>query len=124
MINEFEAEQAADGLTLVKVMLHISPAEQRKRLLARLDDPTKWWKYDPGDLVERRRWPEYQQAYQDAVQRCSTPTAPWYVVPADHKWYRNWAVANVVHETLARLDPQYPKPDFDVAAERATLNAR
>jgi PPK2 family polyphosphate:nucleotide phosphotransferase len=91
-INQVEAEQAA-GLTLVKVMLHISPREQKKRLLARLDDPAKHWKYNPGDLTERARWDDYQKAYEDALNRGSTPAAPWYVVPADRKWYRNWAVA-------------------------------
>jgi PPK2 family polyphosphate:nucleotide phosphotransferase len=122
-INEFEAEQAADGLTLVKVMLHISSKEQKKRLLARLDDPTKHWKYNPGDLAERSRWDDYQQAYSDALNRCSTAVAPWYVVPADRKWYRNWAVATLLRQAMADIDPQYPEPDFDVAAERAKLLA-
>jgi PPK2 family polyphosphate:nucleotide phosphotransferase len=121
MINEFEAEQAADGLSMVKVMLHISRKEQKKRLLARLDDPTKHWKYNPGDLAERSRWEDYQQAYQDALTRCSTTVAPWYVVPADRKWYRNWAVATLLRHAFADIDPQYPAPDFDVAAERAKL---
>jgi PPK2 family polyphosphate:nucleotide phosphotransferase len=121
LINEFEAEQAADGLTMVKVMLHISRKEQKKRLLARLDDPTKHWKYNPGDLAERSRWDDYQQAYQDALTRCSTTVAPWYVVPADRKWYRNWAVATLLRHAFADIDPQYPKPDFDVAAEREKL---
>jgi PPK2 family polyphosphate:nucleotide phosphotransferase len=122
-INAFEAEQVAGGLTLVKVMLHISKAEQKKRLLARLDDPTKQWKYNPGDLDERARWDEYQQAYADALERCSTEAAPWYVVPADHKWYRNWAVTALVRQALDDIDPQYPKPTFDVAAERARVVA-
>jgi PPK2 family polyphosphate:nucleotide phosphotransferase len=122
-INEFEAEQAADGLTMVKVMLHISPKEQRKRLLDRLDDPTKLWKYNPGDLAERARWDDYQQAYQDALNRCGTAVAPWYVVPADRKWYRNWAVATLLRQTFADLDPHYPAADFDVDAERPRLAA-
>ncbi len=122
-INAFEAEQAADGLTLVKVMLHISRKEQQKRLLARLDDPSKHWKYNPGDLAERARWDDYQQAYEDAVNRCSTDAAPWYVVPADRKWYRNWAVATLMQRAFADVGPQYPKPDFDVRAERAKLLA-
>jgi PPK2 family polyphosphate:nucleotide phosphotransferase len=122
-INEFEAEQAADGLTMVKVMLHISKKEQKKRLLARLDDPAKHWKYNPGDLAERARWDEYQQAYDDALTKCSTPAAPWYVIPADRKWYRNWAVATLLRDAFAEVDPQYPKADFDVAAERARLEA-
>ncbi|MFD1364470.1 PPK2 family polyphosphate kinase [Actinoplanes sichuanensis] len=122
-INAFEAEQAAAGLTIVKVMLHISKAEQKKRLLARLDDPSKHWKYNPGDLAERARWDDYQRAYEDAVNRCSTAAAPWYVVPADRKWYRNWAVATLLRDAFADIDPQYPAPDFDVAAERARLLA-
>jgi PPK2 family polyphosphate:nucleotide phosphotransferase len=121
-INAFEAEQAADGLTIVKVMLHISREEQKKRLLARLDDPTKNWKYNPGDLAERARWDDYQRAYEDALNKCSTDAAPWYVVPADRKWYRNWAVATLLRQAFADIDPQYPKPDFDVAAERAKLS--
>jgi PPK2 family polyphosphate:nucleotide phosphotransferase len=120
-INAFEAELATDGLTMVKVMLHISRSEQKKRLLARLDDPTKHWKYEPGDLAERARWDDYQKAYEDALNRCSTDAVPWYVVPADRKWYRNWAVATILRETFAEMDPQYPKADFDVAAERAKL---
>lgn len=122
-INAFEAEQAADGLTLVKVMLHISRDEQKKRLLERLDDPGKQWKYNPGDLAERARWDDYQQAYEDALNRCSTDAAPWYVVPADRKWYRNWAVATLLRHAFTDIDPQYPEPDFDVAAERAKLAA-
>ena len=123
VINAFEAEQAADGLVFVKVMLHISKQEQRDRLLDRLDDPTKNWKYNPGDLDDRARWYDYQQAYQDAVTRCGTEAAPWYLVPADRKWYRNWAVAGLLRETLTELDPHYPEPGFDVAAERAKLLA-
>ncbi len=122
-INAFEAEQVANGLTLVKVMLHISAEEQKKRLLDRLDDPTKYWKYNPGDLAERARWDEYQQAYADALSRCSTSVAPWYVVPANRKWYRNWAVATLLRQALADIDPQYPPASFDVAAERAKLRA-
>ncbi len=122
-INAFEAEQAAAGLTLVKVMLHISKDEQKKRLLARLDDPTKHWKYNPGDLAERARWDDYQHAYQDALNRCSTDAAPWYVVPADRKWYRNWAVATLLRQAFTDITPDYPEPDFDVAAERAKLLA-
>ncbi|MDQ1644322.1 MAG: hypothetical protein QOJ50_506 [Cryptosporangiaceae bacterium] len=122
-INAFEAAQVASGLTVVKVMLHISKEEQAARLLARLSDPTKYWKYNPGDLAERARWDDYQVAYEDAINRCSTPQAPWYVVPADRKWYRNWAVANLLLAAFEKVDPQYPVPDFDVAAERAKLAA-
>ena len=120
-INDFEAEQAADGLTFVKVMLHISREEQKKRLLARLDDPTKYWKYNAGDLVERARWDDYQQAYDDALNRCGTGVAPWYVVPADRKWYRNWAVATLLRAAFADVGPEYPEAGFDVEAERRKL---
>jgi PPK2 family polyphosphate:nucleotide phosphotransferase len=122
-INAFEAELAADGVAIVKVMLHISFAEQKERLAARLDDPTKYWKYNPGDLDERSRWDDYQQAYQDALTKCSTEAAPWYVVPADRKWYRNWAVATLLRETFAEIDPQYPPADFDIGEERARLKS-
>jgi PPK2 family polyphosphate:nucleotide phosphotransferase len=122
-INAFEAELAQDGLAMVKVMLHISPDEQKERLLARLDDPTKWWKYNPGDVEERGRWGDYQQAYQDALTRCSTEVAPWYVVPANRKWYRNWAVATLLRRTMAEVDPGYPEADFDVAEERCRVQA-
>jgi PPK2 family polyphosphate:nucleotide phosphotransferase len=122
-INAFEQEAAESGLTMVKVMLHISKAEQKRRLLDRLDDETKRWKYNPGDLEERARWDEYQQVYEDALNRCSTETNPWYVVPADRKWYRNWAVANLLQQAMADIDPQYPEPHFDVEAERAKVLA-
>jgi len=120
-INDFERGLADDNLTIVKVMLHISPDEQRKRLRDRLDDPTKFWKYNPGDLDERKLWPAYQAAYGDALGRCSTDAAPWYVVPADRKWYRDWAVATLLRETLHDLDPRYPPADFDVKAEKRRL---
>jgi PPK2 family polyphosphate:nucleotide phosphotransferase len=122
-INRFEQGLIEDGVTLVKVMLHISYEEQGQRLLERLDDPTKYWKYNPADVNERERWAQYQQAYADALTRCSTPAAPWYVVPADRKWYRNWAVAHLLKEALEGLDLAYPEPDFDVAGERRRLLA-
>jgi PPK2 family polyphosphate:nucleotide phosphotransferase len=122
-INDFEAEQVASGLTIVKVMLHISKHEQKKRLIARLTDPSKHWKYNPGDLTERGLWDDYQQAYEDALNKCSTAAAPWYVVPADRKWYRNWAVARLLAEAFGEMDPRYPTADFDVAAELAKLRA-
>jgi len=120
-INAFERELVEDGVTLVKVMLHISAEEQCERLLQRLDDPTKHWKYNPGDLDERKLWPAYQEAYADALARCSTEAAPWFVVPADRKWYRDWAVANLLRETFAQLSLEYPVGDFDVAAEKHRL---
>jgi len=120
-INQFERELAADDTTIVKVMLHISAKEQRKRLLLRLTDPTKHWKYNPGDVAERALWPAYQAAYADALARCSTGHAPWYVVPADRKWYRNWAVATLLRDTLVDLALRYPMADFDIEAERRRL---
>jgi PPK2 family polyphosphate:nucleotide phosphotransferase len=123
LINEFEAELAARGTTVVKCMLHISPQEQAERLLARLDDPNKHWKYNPGDLDARAKWSEYQQAYADALRECDTDTAPWYVIPADRKWYRNWAVTSVLAETLTEMAPAYPPSHLDVDAERARIAA-
>lgn len=119
----FEAELAARGVTVLKCLLHVSPEEQAKRLLARLDDPDKRWKYNPGDLDSRSKWPAYREAYTEALRRCDSDTAPWYVVPADRKWYRNWAVAALLAETLAELDPRYPVPDLDVDVERARVRA-
>jgi PPK2 family polyphosphate:nucleotide phosphotransferase len=120
-INNFEAALAADGLTIVKVMLHISSGEQRRRLLARLDDPTKRWKFNPADLDDRALWPAYESAYADMLTRCNTRAAPWYVVPADRKWYRDWAVANLLLSHLAELDPAYPVARYDLAAQRDRL---
>jgi polyphosphate kinase 2 (PPK2 family) len=120
-INAFERELVEDGTTLVKVMLHISYEEQRSRLLARLRDPTKHWKYNPGDVDERKLWPAYQQAYADVLSRCSTAEAPWYVVPADRKWYRDWAVANLLRETFVDLGLTYPPGRFDPVAEERRL---
>jgi PPK2 family polyphosphate:nucleotide phosphotransferase len=120
-INEFEAELVESGVTLVKCMLHISPEEQKARLVARLDDPTKHWKYNPGDLDERGRWGEYRSAYETTLDRNNTEAAPWHVIPADKKWYRNLAVGSLLLETLRRLDPQWPKADFDVEAEKKRL---
>jgi polyphosphate kinase 2 (PPK2 family) len=98
-------------------MLHISRDEQRERLLARLKDPTKRWKFNVGDIAERALWDDYMAAYQDALERCNTDVAPWYVVPADRKWYRNWAIEQLLLETLRELDPQYPaREDLDVPA--------
>ncbi|HLU59980.1 MAG TPA: PPK2 family polyphosphate kinase [Pseudonocardia sp.] len=122
-ITEFESELAARGVTIVKCMLHISPQEQAERLLARLDNPAKRWKYHPGDVDARAKWAAYQEAYAEALRRTDTDAAPWYVIPSDRKWYRNWAVAAVLAETLAELDPKFPEPDFDVDAERARLAA-
>jgi len=122
-IVAFEKELVDSGVTVVKCMLHISPDEQRERLLARLDDPTKHWKYNPADLDVRAKWSRYQDAYAEALRRCDTEEAPWYVIPSDRKWYRNWAVAALVEETLTEMDPRYPLADFDAGAERARVEA-
>jgi PPK2 family polyphosphate:nucleotide phosphotransferase len=124
-IERFEAELSAAGTRVVKCFLHISPAEQRERLLARLDDPRKHWKYNPGDLDDRELWEEYMTAYADALERCTSEVAPWYVVPADRKWYRNWAVTNVLVEQLEAMALRWPAapPGLDIEAQRARLLA-
>jgi PPK2 family polyphosphate:nucleotide phosphotransferase len=120
-INRFEQQVVDSGTTIVKAFLHISFEEQRKRLVARLRDPTKHWKFDPDDLMDRALWTDYQIAYEDALNRCSTGTAPWYVIPADRKWYRHWAVGQILCETLEEMDPRYPDPVIDVAEMEARL---
>ncbi|WP_431953499.1 PPK2 family polyphosphate kinase [Actinacidiphila sp. bgisy167] len=122
-INSFEASLADDGVSVVKVFLHISRDEQRARLLARLDDPCKRWKFAPADLEDRARWAFYQEAYGDLLGRCSTEAAPWYVVPADRKWYRNWALGRLLLEHLELIDPVCPPAAFDVGAARRRLLA-
>ncbi|SDC43277.1 PPK2 family polyphosphate kinase [Actinokineospora iranica] len=114
-INRFEAELTEQGTAIVKCFLHISAEKQRERLVARLENPAKQWKYHPEDLRARAKWSDYQRAYADALDRCAA--VPWHVVPADHKWYRNWVVAQLLLETLTDLDPRRPEPDYDVAAE-------
>jgi PPK2 family polyphosphate:nucleotide phosphotransferase len=121
LINEFEAGLAEDGVTVVKCFLNISYDTQRERLLDRLDNPDKHWKFAESDLTERARWSEYQAAFSAMLERCNTLHAPWYVVPGNRKKYRNWAVAEVLRETLEELDPQYPHPDLDVPALKARL---
>jgi PPK2 family polyphosphate:nucleotide phosphotransferase len=120
-INAFEKRLTDTGTTVIKCMLHISADEQRERLLARLDDPTKQWKFKPGDVDERARWDDYQAAYATALERCNTANAPWFVVPSDRKWYRNWAIAQLLLESLRALDLDWPEPTYDVAEQRARL---
>ncbi|TQM80066.1 PPK2 family polyphosphate:nucleotide phosphotransferase [Saccharothrix saharensis] len=120
-INAFEAELADQGVTTVKCFLHISPERQRERLIARLENPLKRWKYNPGDLEVRAKFSRYQLAYSDALVKCSTPVAPWYAVPSDRKWYRNWVVARLLLEVLRGLAPTYPEPSYDPAVELARL---
>jgi PPK2 family polyphosphate:nucleotide phosphotransferase len=109
-INDFERMLADEGVCIIKFFLHISPQEQKERLEARLRDPHKNWKFNPQDLQERKRWDDYEEAYQDAIEKCSTEYAPWYIVPADHKWFRNWVISDTIVRTLEELDMSYPKP--------------
>jgi PPK2 family polyphosphate:nucleotide phosphotransferase len=120
-INDFEAEVAGSGITMIKCMLHISADTQKERLLARLDDPTKHWKFNPGDIDERARWGHYRRAYEIALERTNTEVAPWYVVPSDRKWYRNLAIGGLLHETLTNMAPTWPTADFDVDEQRRRL---
>ena len=113
-INHFEWLLHDSGTRIVKLFLHISREEQAVRLQARLDDPSKRWKFNPGDLGERARWDDYMAAYEEAIARTSTEHAPWYVVPADRKWFRNWAVSRIVIEALEAMDPRYPAPAEDL----------
>ena len=113
-INEFEKEVVKSGTTIIKFCLHISYDEQRRRLLDRLDDPDKHWKFHETDIDERRYWDDYMSAYGIAITKCSTAWAPWYVIPANDKDYRNWAVAKIVRDTIADMDPQYPKPKLNI----------
>ena len=122
-INDFEKRVTDAGTRIVKVMLHISPEEQKERLMERLDRPDKHWKYNPGDVDERTLWPDYMDAYQVVFDRTSTPEAPWHVVPANRKWYARLAVQALLLEALEAIDPQWPAADFDVAAEKARLAA-
>lgn len=122
-IVDFEERLTDAGVHLVKVMLHISPDEQRARLAERLDRPDKHWKYNPGDIDERTLWPQYMDAYQTVFERTSTERAPWFVVPANAKWYARLAVQELLLEALERIDPQWPAADFDVEAEKARLAA-
>jgi PPK2 family polyphosphate:nucleotide phosphotransferase len=114
-INAFEATLAAAGTTILKVMLHISRDEQRERFQKRLDNPEKRWKFRLGDLEVRRQWGEYMAAYAEAITRCSTAAAPWYVVPGDLKWYRDLAVARIVAGAARAMDPSFPEPEEDLS---------
>jgi len=122
-INRFEEALVANGTTVVKCFLHISKAESRDRLLRRLDKPEKRWKFNPGDVDSRAEWEPLIEAYGDALERCSTPAAPWHVIPADHKWYRNWAIMNILVEQLEAMAVTWPAPEFDVAEQRRRLLA-
>jgi PPK2 family polyphosphate:nucleotide phosphotransferase len=110
-INRFEEMLHEGGMTIVKVFLHISKDEQRKRLQSRLDDARKRWKFSRADIAERQHWADYQRAYEVAMTRCNTPHAPWYIVPANRKWYRNLVISRILRKTLEKMAPQYPKAE-------------
>jgi PPK2 family polyphosphate:nucleotide phosphotransferase len=112
-INAFEKMLVENGTTILKFMLHISKEEQRERLQARLEKPRSRWKFNPGDLDDRKQWDDYQEAYEIMLNRCSTEWAPWFVIPSDRKWARNAAIAAIVRETLEKMNPQYPEPDWN-----------
>lgn len=123
LINRLEREMVRSGTKIVKICLHISYAEQRRRLLERLSDPDKNWKFKETDIDERAFWDDYQSAYSIAITRCSTEWAPWYVVPANDKDYRNWAISRLLVDTLDEMNPQYPHPKLDIPRLRKRLQA-
>jgi len=110
MINDFEKMLTASGTRIIKFFLHISKNEQKERFQERIDDPAKRWKFDPADLEKRKFWDDYETAFEDMLEKCSTRECPWYVVPADQNWYRDLVVASVIVETLKEMNPQYPAP--------------
>jgi PPK2 family polyphosphate:nucleotide phosphotransferase len=120
-INAWEKKLVDEGTVIIKCFLQMSYDVQRERLLARLDNPDKQWKFHPSDIDERERWADYAKAYEMALQRCNTDAAPWYVVPSDRKWYRNWAVGNLLLEALRGMRLEWPKPDYDVDEQRKRL---
>jgi len=123
-INDFEKPAVDSGTLVLKCMLHISEDQQRDRLLDRLEDPAKQWKFKPEDVDERAVWGDYENAYEIALERCNTDAAPWYVIPSDHKWYRNWAVGQLLLEALRGMKLEWPEPDYDVSEQRARLEKR
>jgi PPK2 family polyphosphate:nucleotide phosphotransferase len=120
-INEWEQKLVDGGTVVIKCMLHLSAEEQKARLLARLDDPDKQWKFKPGDIDEREHWDDYARAYETALERCNTDAAPWYDVPSDRKRYRNWADGQLLLEALRGMGPEWPKADYDVEEQRERL---
>jgi PPK2 family polyphosphate:nucleotide phosphotransferase len=120
-INDFEKQLVDSGTVVIKCFLHVSEEEQGRRLLARLEEQDKQWKFHPSDVDERDRWDDYRRAYTVALERCNTEVAPWYVVPSDKKWYRNWAVGKLLTEALQGMQLDWPTPDYDVEEQRARL---
>lgn len=123
LINEFERNLVANGTHILKFFLHISPEEQLRRFRQRLDDPARHWKISDADYAERKFWGEYREAYEDALARTSTDHSPWFVIPADHKWFRNLAISRVVVETLEKLGMKPPRPTVDIEAIRRQYHA-
>jgi len=121
-INAFEAHHVGAGTTIIKCMLHISPGEQKVRLRRRLEHPSKYWKYSPGDLDDRALWGAYRRAYELALERTHTQAAPWHVIPSDKKWYRNLAVGQLLMEALRGMRLEWPPAQFDVEAEKRRLD--
>ncbi len=121
-IRVFEKLLADNGVTIVKLFLHISRKEQKERLLARLENPERNWKFSEADLAERKYWDDYQAAYEEALGRCSTRESPWYIIPSDHKWDRNWAVAHILKKTMQDMKLKFPAPLTDVKALRRKLS--
>ncbi len=113
LINDFENLLSTCDTRIVKCFLHISKETQRARLQARVDDTSRHWKFNLGDLAERKRWKDYQEAYEDAIEKCNTPHAPWHIIPSDKKWYRNLVISELLKKTLQDLDPQFPAPEGD-----------
>lgn len=123
-INAFEQKIVDSGITIIKCFLHVSQPEQRQRMLDRLADPTKRWKFKERDLDESDRWEQYLKAYDIAIKRCSTEAAPWYVIPADHKWYRDWVIAQLILEWFEEMSPEYPKMvELDIPALNKRIKA-
>jgi PPK2 family polyphosphate:nucleotide phosphotransferase len=120
-INRFEKYLTENGTTILKFFLHISKDEQKKRILERMANPDKHWKLTEADIKERQYWDDYTEAYEDALQKCNTKYAPWFVIPANHKWFRNLAVSKIIVEALEKMDPKYPTSDLDVARMKRLL---
>ena len=120
-INRFDKYLTENGTTILKFFLHISKDEQKRRIEERIANPNKHWKLSEADLKEREFWDDYTEAYEDAIHNCNTKHAPWYIIPADHKWFRNLAVSRILVETLEKMDPKYPTPELDIARMKRLL---
>jgi PPK2 family polyphosphate:nucleotide phosphotransferase len=123
LINDFERILAKDGTRILKFYLHISPAEQLERFKKRLDDPTRYWKISESDYTERKLWPNYIEAFEDAIEKTSTKHAPWFVIPSNHKWFRNLAISTIVADTMEDMDLKFPPAQVDIAAIRRKYHA-